>query len=367
MPVAPTSILRALQIRVGENRTTALLAVACQFHRAFAEALLRRALNTDDLILQDIEGVNVELAIVRGRRIDLELVARTSAGLFRVWFESKWTAGFGRDQLKDYAEALRDQSGGLGTLIALLPAERADALEPVGYADVVTWDEVALLADRAGTHAHHRSAYATPWRSAARDAGAPASQHVLDLFLQHLEEEHSVTVHPLTSLHASALRQARSAIVVTDKLAEGASQRAGWNLDRQRVWSHQLGCRWVIHSPENASDEGRWWAGHGSFVLWRSITGNADLHPANGASFAAGVQIRTDQADAFDAVIEALCADDRATDWPWPLRRASDESWRYVCSALPMEAIATAAGNFDGQVRFVQMWLERTLTSLTDV
>lgn len=366
MPVAPTSVLRALRIGVAENRSTALVAVACQLHRPFAELLVQEAIGgsepgADTLRLNDLEA-SVEVAAVGGR-VDLELVVHTSVGLRRIWLEVKGDAEFQDDQLGRYQRALAQTPGAQGRLVVLLPASRVHTPELAGIdVEAITWQTLAALADSAGSRVHDASGQAGYWRPSARQSDAPARQLVLDLLLEHLQEEYDVTIDPLTTLHASALRLASSAIAVSDRIAADAIVRAQCQTVRTEPWLKGLGCRWYLSPP--VSTEQRWWEPNGEFVLWRSVSGNRGLHPAGGASFVAGAKLSPAAGEELHSLITRLCEQDARTDWPWPLRHLPQAKHHFVCSALPLEALATAAATPEHQVQFVSSWLLHTLASL---
>lgn len=365
MPPAPRSVVRALLIGVGENRTTALLAVACQLHDPFAEALIRSAVGDPRLDVEALEGVRVEVLTAAGRRVDLEIAVRTaSGGLSRLWFEAKWDAAWQSNQLEHYAEALTTLAGAQDhRLIVLLPAARAPDLARFGLGTRIaplTWEQLAVVADRSGAATHAHSGGTGPWRRAARESDAPARQHVLDQLLEHLKEDHDVVIDQLTTSHASALSLAKPAIDISDQLMREALGRSELNGRDGNTWSHALGRRWIVETGPSVPIP--WASPEGHFEAFRSVSGKH--HEAAGAVYIAGVRLPQLAAERLSEIIGQVCTHDGETDWPWSLTQLAEGTDRYVCSVLPVEAVATAAGTFDGQVDFLGRWLQRTITAL---
>lgn len=363
-------MLRALRIGVPENRTTALLAVTCDTHRDFGNALAREALRLAGRADSDglkVESINVE-APAAGYRVDLELIARSKSGLRCVWFEAKWDAAWEQDQLVHYDRALESALGGDRGALVVLMTERRAATDDTAAGRVLSWERLAVIADKAGA-ARHGAAHG-PWRRAARQACGTVDQFVLDLLLEHLEEEHDVTVSPLTATHAHALAQFEAAKNITDLLAQAGARQAGFRPEQQGK-SREGGAavRWMLipDAPNvDIRDAIQAWTELGAeLVLWRSVSGKH--HDTGGAALIAGLRLPDGQSEATLAHIRDLCARDEAekASWPLPIRELPpNEGFSLFCSVLPLQMVAVAAADFVGQTTFVATWLRHTVDAL---
>lgn len=315
-------------------------------HQPFGHAVLRTATGRD----VDADSIEASLQVLTpaGRRVDLELVGRARGAVVRVWIEAKWDAGWQPGQLAHYTEVI----GVAGALVALVPAHRAVEV-PEEFSAPLTWEQVAVLADQAGIQeGGHR------WRTTALQPDATARQRVLALFLEHLEREHHMTILPLLTEDALAIRYAEDAITIADELAEQAIRRAGLHTEQRHDFKRRGGAYWKFPAQPQL---GAVWHPGGWAELMRSPTGAHQLDGPPEPVFLCGYTLPK-------TTIEWLQSDD-LQDWraelaTEPLRfvvTGGRKGHTRVFTALPLAALATLRSSFDGQTQVLTDWMQRAL------
>lgn len=347
----PESIADAVRrFAPGEDRTTAVLAVACTIHTGFGAALVHEVTGAD----VDAASIEADLQVLTpaGRRVDLELIARDRGSTVRVWIEAKWDALWQPNQLADYAQALDDR----GTLVAVVPAYRVHEVTPPTCA--LTWERIAVLADCQGIAVDGHA-----WRSIARRPDAPACQHILSLFLDHLETEHHMATSPLRTDHTVAIRLADEAITIADRLAEEAISRQALQLDKANKpghWAHDTGAWWPFARTDDRGPTT--WHPDGWPELMRLPDGARQDGPADPV-FVCGLTLpkraieRLEQVALTQWRAQIGAEPHRFTVW-------RDQNWTRVFTALPLAELATRSASFTGQVDYLARWLGDRLAAI---
>jgi hypothetical protein len=224
--VASRTLIEAARFQGGEDRLTEILAVVLSdFEPAALEFLGRAGLEASKV------EVSTQVRTGRGKRVDLQILGLGPDGLpcARLWSEHKTEAVYMDDQLEGYARDLEDL-GGARRLITI--AERGTPPRIDSRWLWFTWDQVAGWLERLGReHTSDRH-----WRRSARAAGAEAAIRMLDELLVYLEEEHDVTLEPMTTFDVLAFSGANDAGDRLVALVERACQESHLRHSRGVEW-----------------------------------------------------------------------------------------------------------------------------------
>ena len=227
MPRAREELLdAALSYSPGaENRLTELLATTLDYHDEFAKGLFDQA----DLQLPDGPlrfEVYTQKAVAEGARPDMVVLAlHEERGLVaQLWSEHKLSGGtFSEMQLEDYRDEL-EKAPGTGRLIGIVGEVDAERAGPDWK--MLTWQEIAELANAIGREWGRGRGAEGDWRRAALDPIAPARERLLHDFVWYVERENDAVVDPLDSADIKTLR---SMAETTTRLL-GLLQRAGQHM-----------------------------------------------------------------------------------------------------------------------------------------
>jgi hypothetical protein len=204
-----------------ENRLTELFATVLEAHEGFARALFQRAR------IELPDGVRfrsfTQRPLAERARPDMVLQALHGQHLLaQLWSEHKVAGGGFRDmQLEDYRDALAKQ-GSPGALLGVVAEVKAGAEGPDWQ--MLSWQEVAELANTVGAEWGAASGAPFDWRAAALAPDAPASQRLLHEFIWYVEEENEAVVNPLDGENLQAFRKAAETTIGIVTLLERASQ-----------------------------------------------------------------------------------------------------------------------------------------------
>lgn len=186
-----------------ENRLTEVFASVLDCHDALARALFGRA----GVELPDGElrfEVFTQRAVAPGARPDMVVLAFRGATLAaQLWSEHKVGGGAFRDlQLEDYHGALAKERAP-GRLVGIVADVESDTTAGADWS-LLTWQEVAELANGIGRAWGKGGGAHRDWRTAALDPTAPARERLLHELIWYLEEEHGAVVNALDTdnLHA---------------------------------------------------------------------------------------------------------------------------------------------------------------------
>jgi hypothetical protein len=199
--MASRTMIDAARFRGGEDRLTEILAVVLSNFEPAAIELLRHA----GLDATKVE-VSTQVRTDRGKRVDLQIVGLDSDGRLcaRLWSEHKTQSEYMEDQLEGYSRDL-NALGGAQRLITIAERRTPPRINPSWL--WFTWDEVAGWFERLGReHTGDRR-----WRLGARVPDAEAAIRMLDELLVYLEEEHDVSLEPLTTFDVLAFSGANDA------------------------------------------------------------------------------------------------------------------------------------------------------------
>ena len=276
--------------------------------------------------------------------------------MIRVWIEAKWGAREQPEQLEHYREELGDR----GLLVALVPARRSR--EVGDRAVTLTWETVGVLADRVGREDDDDP----QWRGAAMHENAPARQRVLALFLDYLRRERGMSIEPLRTDHALALRLAADAIAISDRLAEEAIRRAGLQEKSSGVGADPHDKWWTFQTPKDWSHRGAWhpdaWP-----ELQRSSSGAHDREAVGEPVFHAGLSLPSGAAARL-LEAEALAAwRDDAHKHGFSVSGGGRGEYTRLFATLPLAALASASATFDGQAEHLSQWVTRKLGYAADL
>ncbi len=185
-----------------ENRLTELFATVLGAHSEFARLLFARAgigLPKRGVVCE----THTQRRVGPGRIPDMVVNATVKGSLrAQLWSEHKTGSGFGDMQLEKYLDSLRTTETVDKALIAIV-AER-DSKQDQPEWTLLTWQEVAELANRAGGE--------PGWRAAALHPEAVARDRLLHEFIWYLDREGFAVVDALDSDNLLAFREAAETI-----------------------------------------------------------------------------------------------------------------------------------------------------------
>jgi len=181
-----------------EDRLTELLAVALSCNELFAVALAERA----GLVLRGPVRVTTQLQLASGRhaRPDMQLAGRGPDGAPGwLWVENKIFALLTDAQARGYPAELSAHRSVKQRGLILISADARG--RPPGWNGALTWQQVALLADRVG-----RDRLGERWREVALEPEAQARWRILAELLSYLEHHELAMTEPLTPQDAELFR-----------------------------------------------------------------------------------------------------------------------------------------------------------------
>jgi hypothetical protein len=179
-----------------ENRLTEVFATVLEYHDGLARALFKGArvdLPDGNLRFE----VFTQRAVAPGARVDMVLLAYRGPRLgAQLWFEHKVGGGAFRDlQLEDYRDALAAERAP-GRLVGIVAEIESDTSTGADWS-LLTWQEVAELANHIGREWGKSNGVDRDWRTSALEPTAPARERLLHELIWYLEEENGAVVNPL--------------------------------------------------------------------------------------------------------------------------------------------------------------------------
>jgi hypothetical protein len=243
-----------------ENRLTEVLATVLSGDAAFGRALLRRVAGSEvpDIAKCKTFEVTTQLGVTTGW-VDLQLVAVDDGRVprARVWVESKTGADFQPDQLPRYHRDLMrypgDEPRWLVTIVeAGAYVDEDERWQRFTWRDVAQWLWETGRSDTGDAN----------WRVAAGNSDAAAHQRIRQELLTYLEEEHDVSVDPLSHDEVFAFSAAADAFEQIGALLEQAAKFSGhWTpVGRQVSWDKTWETAWINFEGTGtwAEREGGW-------------------------------------------------------------------------------------------------------------
>jgi hypothetical protein len=347
-----------------ENRLTEVFATVLEAHEGFAKALFDRV----GVELPDAVRFKAftQRAVAEGARPDMVLLALQGQHLVaQLWSEHKISGGGFRDlQLEDYRDALakeRSQTRLLGIVAGV-----DSGPEGLDWG-LLTWQEVAELANSVGTSWSTAHGAGRNWRASALEPTAPARERLLHEFIWYVEEENDAVVNPLDSESLQAFQNAATTTEGLLTLLERAGQHmapefepeedelAGaddgsyyWQLFATPAgsWMNRIQEAGFEAYPElMAASDDLWWA-------------DSRGEPALGIGYTLD-----------DRLYEALAAD---ADWLGRLAHASVdldiyEGWVRVFCTKPIADLLGEGATLDEQARALAHWAKQGLTTVGEL
>jgi hypothetical protein len=220
-----------------ENRLTEVIATVLEAHEGFARALFDRV----GIDLPDNVRFTAftQKAVAEGARPDMVLLARKGQLLVaQLWSEHKISGGGFRDrQLEDYRDALARE--GSQTVLLGIVADATQSEESLDW-HLLTWQEVAELANSVGTSWAAADGAGRDWRTSALEPTAPARQRLLHEFIWYVEEENEAVVNPLDNENLQAFQKAAETTIGILALLGRAGQHCVLSSSPRRTISAAL-------------------------------------------------------------------------------------------------------------------------------
>jgi hypothetical protein len=359
MRPAADSILSAVErTDVGEDRLTEVLACVAHVNQHFAAALVSMA------GIEPRRGERYAVGTQRltpgGRRVDMEIA--TYRGLARkglVWIEVKAGAVYQPNQLRDYAQQVRDHVYGEpdGRVLTIIPPNAAPEAAPAPLRwESKTWSEVAIAADRLG-----RDWGRAMWRGAAMQPSAPAQWRYLAELVRRLEEKEYARMEPLTPEDVVAAQRVLTLPKTIEDLVEAASTAID-GVERGK-WSAPRGGCYRLFAPT----EPKWFSDidrFGSAYPELLYSHEEDWTPEQlGApAFCAGVTFN----EIADATRHALRDADWQAQLPDGVSVGGSGRLLRVARTKYLSELIVAGGTFDEQLQALTIWANRAMTDIMD-
>lgn len=346
-----------------ENRLTEIFATVLTVHEGFARALFRRA----DIDLPDDVRFEAftQKAVAEGARPDMVVRARQGSCLIaQLWSEHKVAGGGFRDmQLDDYRDALAKERCE-GRLLGIVSEPRSGS---EGAWRMLTWQEVAELANSVGAEWGATSGAGRDWRRSALEPTAPARERILHEFIWYIEEENEAVVNPLDSENLQAFQKAAETTTGLLTLLERAGQhmRPEFEPDQDALDGAGDGSYyWQVFATPEASWLERIQAG-GFEAYPELMAASDDLWWADSRgepAFGAGYTLD-------ERLFEPLAAD---SDWVARLEDAGvdldvyDDYVRVFCTKQMADVLAEGK-TLDEQARVLARWAKRAMMVVGDL
>jgi hypothetical protein len=352
---------------VAEDRLTEVLACVADVNQRFARELGCMA------GVKPREGeryaVGTQRGTPSGRRVDLEL--GIYQGLRRtglVWIEVKEEAVFQPNQLRDYAEQVRDPVHGEpnGKVLTITPPGRAlpeiDTAPGAPQWEAKDWSEVALAADQLGRE-WGRAEGERRWRRAAMERSAETQWRYLAELVSHLEEKGYARMEPLTAEDVVAARRVEAFLKALDSLIravrddiDGVTRKR----NTRRVHAYGAWQHFVPTEPKWFSDPERFAEAYPELLYWPEDTLTPDRRDA--PVFFAGLTFSKPS----DDTLYALADEEWQRRLPDGFTVSGDKRYMHVFRAKYLSQLIVAGGTFDEQARALKEWVTEAFSDIMD-